>query len=1072
MVVAVRNRRGVIGSVRRHGAPVLHFVDVEYNDGETPVAESLVWEREPGGRLIAPGALPDPLAGPPMVHEDVDALVRACRWTARTPYVDPDADGPLARLPITAPFHGAVQVESYQLYPLLKALRMPRVSLLIGDDVGLGKTIEAGLILTELLLRRRIRRVLILTPASLRLQWRDELWSKFALPFEVVDRESTVRLRRQLGMDANPWRSHSRIIASYHYLKQPDVLTEFMAASQPDATGAHLPWDLLIVDEAHNLTPVPFGEESDLCKMLRQVAPLFEHRIFASATPHNGHTRSFTGLLEMLDPVRFSQTDELKPAERERVRDVLVRRLKREINACSTPKRFCERLPPQALVLDLPPAEQALMEAFSALRAGIRKLIKEASRQRRTAGNFAIEILGKRLLSCPATFADSWRRCKAGMAEAPADESVVLAARKAIADDSSDDREVESRSRSAASAVGAWLNPMAPHIGPQIARLDAALSALGLDPSPAGASSIPAEDSRFDALLDLIEGKLRAAGRWRDDERLVVFTEYMTTLDYLVGRLRARWPKEQDRILSLYGGMDDAQREGIKRAFNDPANSVRILVATDAASEGLNLQETARYLLHFDVPWVPSRVEQRNGRLDRHGQARDVETWHFVARNNDDLAFLDMLVRKVDTIREDLGSTGDVFDEITYRRLVDGAPLDQIRSDLDLRIETARKRADIPRDDKAAPDASDGERDAAGDLSTIAAELDLSPATLHETLDSAMAIGFGRPRVTPPGEDKLCSVVPPHPPSWSATIDDSVRLPTASGVAGPIPRLAFDPEAFIVRVNGRPVFRPRPDALLLHLAHPLFQKGLSLLTRQRFPGSGDHEASRWTVRTAPLDRHWDAVIAVTVEELAVNGLRENFHHWIRTWRIPVIKGRLGEPLPHEPAARLHSPRTPIRPEWVERARDIWSDAEHDLAALLKSAAGRLTDLLIRQVKQDRVRATDDENQRFKSRQGELSALIECNTMKRLERELADLRAARQQGLLFDQQEAFDDLERSIEERQEELKRRRERYEQLRTQLAAERERIVNELIPQRYRLEGPAQIMPVTVEIILPEARP
>ena len=161
--------------------------------------------------------------------------------------------------------------------------------------------VEAGLILTELLLRRRIQRVLVLTPASLRQQWREELWEKFSLRFEVVDRQGTERLRRGLGMDATPWRSFSRIVASYHYLRQPDVLEQFLAACRTPEGSPHLPWDLLIVDECHNLMPSPFGEDSELCRMLRLVAPQFEHRLFLSATPHNGHTRSFTGLLEMLE---------------------------------------------------------------------------------------------------------------------------------------------------------------------------------------------------------------------------------------------------------------------------------------------------------------------------------------------------------------------------------------------------------------------------------------------------------------------------------------------------------------------------------------------------------------------------------------------------------------------------------------------------------------------------------------------------------------------------------------------------------------------------------------------------
>jgi hypothetical protein len=199
-------------------------------------------------------------------------------------------------------------------------------------------------------------------------------------------------------MDANPWRAFSRIIASYHYLRQEDVLAEFLAACRTPEGSPHLPWDLLIVDECHNLMPSPFGDESDLCRMLRLLAPQFEHRLFLSATPHNGHTRSFTGLLEILDPVRFSQTDELKKAEKERIQQVVLRRLKREINARMNPPRFCRRNPPQALVLKLSAQEVALSVAFDDFRTAIRKLISSGETRRRRAGCFAVEILGKRLL--------------------------------------------------------------------------------------------------------------------------------------------------------------------------------------------------------------------------------------------------------------------------------------------------------------------------------------------------------------------------------------------------------------------------------------------------------------------------------------------------------------------------------------------------------------------------------------------------------------------------------------------------------------------------------------------------
>ena len=166
----------------------------------------------------------------------------------RPPWLDLNGDGPLGPQPVASPFQGGVRIENYQLVPLLKALCMPRVSLLIADEVGLGKTVEARLIPTELLLRRRIRRVLILAPAPLRHQWRDELRDKFSLRFEIVDRKAAEGLRRRLGMDANPWPSFDRIVASYHDLWQPDVREQSLAASRvPEGSpqSPHLPWKLI-----------------------------------------------------------------------------------------------------------------------------------------------------------------------------------------------------------------------------------------------------------------------------------------------------------------------------------------------------------------------------------------------------------------------------------------------------------------------------------------------------------------------------------------------------------------------------------------------------------------------------------------------------------------------------------------------------------------------------------------------------------------------------------------------------------------------------------------------------------
>jgi superfamily II DNA or RNA helicase len=1066
MLAIVRKRRGIISEVREFDGQDgrLHLVRVDYKDDQRPVTEDLIWELEISPRVLEPNALPS-AGDPPMPAADFNALVRAARWTAISPYLDPDASGPLERLPVSSPFHGAVEVDDYQLVPLLKALRMPRVNLMVADDVGLGKTIEAGLILSELLIRRRVNRVLILTPASLRIQWRDEMWSKFSLPFDVIDHDSTLKLKRTLGIDANPWRCRSRIISSYHYLRQMDVLDQFRAACSSPEGSPHLPWDLLIVDEVHNLMPASFGEDSQLCRTLRCIAPQFEHRLFLTATPHNGHTRSFTGLLEMLDPVRFSRTDELRPAEKERIKQVVIRRLKREINERTSPPPFCTRQPPQAILLHAQPPELMLVQAYESFRTKVRSIIASASKQRRMAGRFAIEILGKRMLSGPMTFLESWRRCKLGLQEEEAArDSDVVTVSRAVEEDTDDDREAQQKETTAAAVIGAWLKALVADVQQEIEDIDAAARQLGVSLEKDVIPQDPKVDARFDALCDLIESLLRPKGRWADDERLVVFTEYKTTLDYLLRRLRQRFPQDEDRILCLYGGMDDPEREQIKDAFNDPVHKVRILLATDAASEGLNLQSTARHLLHYDCPWNPSRLEQRNGRLDRHGQGRDVYVHHFASEQDADLKFMAYLIGKVHQIREDLGATGELFDEATHRRLIEGENAAEVQQALDVQIEEMCQAVQVEADDAIAADgeASLGER-----LRALSDELDLDPLAGRDTLETAMAMGVGRPQLTEPDELERFEICNPSLPGWSDTINEAIRRKLTGGALGPVPKLTFSPKPFITPVGQRTVFRPRVDTLMLHLNHPLVQKATGALTRRRFPGQ--NAVSRWTARYGDVPPGADALLLLHVEELAVNDLRESFHHWVQTYRIPVAAGKLGQALEHMPAIEHRGSKPCL--DQVDLARDILSDLDIDLQDFVKQRRSDLTAKLREQLAADGEAARKEEDRRYQSRQGEVSSLIAENTLAKIEREISQLKQKRRQGHLFESPFDLDELDRSIEAKQQELERRKDHYEEVRKQLADERKRIVNVLLPRRFAMRGEAQIFPVAVEIWLPEPK-
>lgn len=1053
MLATVRNRRGLIASVEAYDAGAegrLHLVDIEYTDGHAPASERLLWETEVSPIPTEPNVFPEVFGSGPMGSDEFDALIRATRWSALSPFVAP---GKPHDVTPSAPLFGAVRVDDFQLHPLLKALQMPRVSLLIADDVGLGKTIEAGLILNELLLRRRVRRVLVLCPANLRHQWQQEMHEKFSIHFDVIDRQETLNLQKRLGLDANPWRSVPRSIASYHYFKQPDVLEQFRAACQQPDGSAQLPWDLLIVDEAHNLMPSPFGQDSDLARMLREISPWFEHKLFLTATPHNGHTRSFSGLLEQLDPVRFTQKSELAPSEKQRLQQVVVRRLKRDINAqdeaAGRTPRFAERhLEPVPLFFGS--GELALMRAFAAWREKARSVISRRARQEQLAGTFAVEILNKRLLSSPVTFADSWWRFRDGIDQGEAaDLRDVEAAQRAVRGEGDDDTEAEVRSRHASATTGAWFRPLAAFLEDETTAVDRALAELDLIRNRAGGA--PREDTRFERLKDLIDRRLRDGPTWLDSERLIVFTEYKTTLDYLEARLTEAY--ESERVLVLYGGMDDAERERVKEAFNDPDHPVRVLLATDAASEGLNLQHTARLLLHYEIPWNPSRLEQRNGRLDRHGQARDVTVFHFTSDQDADLRFLGKVVGKVNRIREDLGSMGEVFDAAFQRRFVDLGDTEQVERELDGALQAKSEHKLLDSTDGAAGDPTD-----AAALDWLKRELDLRPETLVSTLNLMLGVEERG--------DGLYHVRPPVPAAWEPTVDEHLRL-GRNGARGPLPRLAFDPQRFIQIQNGRPVFRTPKDARVLHLGHPVFRRMLAEYAQRRFTGT-QHAATRWTVRRGPVPPGMDAMLLLTVEELAVNDLRETFHHWVRTLRFPVQGDRLGTALEHQSAAddagvmELDTAR-------LSEARLLWEEVEEDARQALRAHAANLSGEITGRLSEESRRAVAEAKELFDERISEAQKAMRETSLERLRKEIEDAKRQQQQGALFAHIDR--ELQQQLENLEEELARRRSHYQTLVEQLKAEKERVLKRLLPRRYALRDEVRVLPLTVEIRFPGAQ-
>jgi SNF2 family DNA or RNA helicase len=324
------------------------------------------------------------------------AFLRTLKWRTATA-----ADKNLFQ----APFRAGIRLDAYQLSPLEKALRLPRVNLLIADDVGLGKTVEAGLVLRELLLRRRIDFVVVAAPPSMTLQWQDEMEAKFGLSFQVIDRERLADLRRLRGFGVNPWATGSRFIISHRLLTDETYLSGLR-----DILGEFRPRALLILDEAHHAAPASgsrYAVDSQFTKAVRDVAQRFEHRLFLTATPHNGHSNSFSSLLEMLDPQRFTRGVPVRPSDLD---PIAVRRLKDDLRQLgeSFPRRVIEPIVLSGLREDAP--ELALARMLSEYEDLRERRLSKLPQREAAQGRLVFSGLQQRLLSSVAAFAKTLAR--------------------------------------------------------------------------------------------------------------------------------------------------------------------------------------------------------------------------------------------------------------------------------------------------------------------------------------------------------------------------------------------------------------------------------------------------------------------------------------------------------------------------------------------------------------------------------------------------------------------------------------------------------------------------------------
>jgi hypothetical protein len=596
------------------------------------------------------------------------AHLRAVTWRSATA-----ADRGLFQ----APFRAGIRLDPYQLLPLSKALKLPRVNLLIADDVGLGKTVEAGLVLREMLLRRRVDYVVVSCPAAMTSQWQDELAQKFGLGFTIIDRDYLATVRRNCGFSANPWAVGSRFIISHNL-----IADETYSNGLGQLFGTFRPRAMLILDEAHHAAPasgVAYATDSQFTRAIRSLAERFEHRLFLSATPHNGHSNSFSSLLEILDPQRFTRGLPVEPAELE---PVMVRRLKSDLiklNVSKFPNREIEPIILSGLSEDAP--ELVLSNLLDDYREWC-----ETGLQGTPLANarFVLSGLQQRLLSSIPAFSRSLRKHLETLKRQRdrADQSAPETAASLMAntpveletDESADEGSlldlIQKQEEDVAEAATASVKLATRGFDEAITRVEAMLAiARRNERKP---------DERVFWLIDWIEKNMMVSlGRW-NERRLIIFTEWEDTRLWLEKRLNEAFSDTDlgpKRIATFTGITGQKRREEVKLAFNaDPAKApLRLLLCTDAAREGINLQTRCHDLIHFDLPWNPSRLEQRNGRIDRKLQPADTVTCrYFMYSQRAEDQVLSALVRKTETIRSQLGSSGQVLAERIHGRLTTG----------------------------------------------------------------------------------------------------------------------------------------------------------------------------------------------------------------------------------------------------------------------------------------------------------------------------------------------------------------------------------------------------------------
>lgn len=463
----------------------------------------------------------------------------------------------------------AIDDLTFQHLPVERALNQDRVRLLIADDVGLGKTLEAGLITSELALRGRADRILVVTTRAMLTQFQKEFWTRFSIPLSRLDSAAIRRMRNRIPAHYNVFDQFDRSIVSIDTLKRDTQIRDAIKNSY---------WDLIVIDEAHNAAQrrSAAGSNSQRAELAQLLSRRTDSLLLLTATPHDGSQESFASLIRMLDPTRVPDPARLHRSD---IEDLVVRRFRSSPQVVAdigreVPKR---QLFPRHFPLSR--EEEVAYQAIADLHLDL-----DAEQTRGRAIDLFRTTIAKAIFSSPFACLETLERRIRGIEKGTArGTDADLDRLRALADQ---------------------------------------VAAIGTDAF-----------SKYQELLQLLR-ELRWTGKSPRD-RLVIFSERIATVSWLAERLREDLDLSPEQVARVDGGSveADVKTQEVIEAFGQGRSPIRILIASDMASEGLNLHFQCHRLIHFDLPWSLLRFQQRNGRIDRYGQDRPPQISYFVGES-------------------------------------------------------------------------------------------------------------------------------------------------------------------------------------------------------------------------------------------------------------------------------------------------------------------------------------------------------------------------------------------------------------------------------------------------------